>query len=287
MLLEGLFVFRPAVKQIKYTIAQLVATKQQTQQINEELVETNRSLAATKEALLEATNLKFRQEMNEHKLRSTYLIEGQEEERKRVAREIHDGLGQMLTALKYGIEKISDSMQDTEIARHNFSEIQQLVSQTISEARTISFNLMPAVLSDFGLASALKLLTGQVASGSGIQVSFTTNWNGKRLAKNLETGLYRVSQEALHNAVKYAQANDIKVDLRIKKKHIQLTISDNGGGFTFDKRVLPAGETGLAHGISNMKERVFLMNGTIKIISNPESGTQIYVKVPLLPLAHV
>ncbi|MDQ4141345.1 MAG: sensor histidine kinase, partial [Bacteroidota bacterium] len=286
LLLEGLFVFRPAVTQIKSTIHLLLEAKQQTQLANEELIRANKSLAETKEALLEATNQKYQQEINEQKLRSTYLLEGQEEERKRVAREIHDGLGQMLTALKYGIEKISDSTDCSETAKKNFTELRHLVSQTITEARTISFNLMPAVLSDFGLASALKLLTNQLASGSNINVSFTTNWNGKRLAKNIEIGLYRVSQEALHNAVKYAQANQITVDLQAKKKYIHLQISDNGQGFTQDNLIMPSGKTGLAHGISNMKERVFLLNGEININSKPGQGTQIHVKVPFLAIDH-
>ncbi|QNF33405.1 type IV pili methyl-accepting chemotaxis transducer N-terminal domain-containing protein [Adhaeribacter swui] len=286
LLLEALFVFRPAVTQIKSTIKLLLEAKQQTQLANEELIRTNKSLAETKEALLEATNQKYQREINEQKLRSTYLLEGQEEERKRVAREIHDGLGQMLTALKYGIEKISDSMDGTETAQKNFTELRHLVSQTITEARTISFNLMPAVLSDFGLASALKLLSNQLASGSNINVSFNTNWNGKRLAKNIEIGLYRISQEALHNAVKYAQAKHITVDLQAKKKYIHLHIADNGQGFAPDALSVPSGKTGLAHGISNMKERVFLLNGLININSKPGEGTQIHVKVPYLALDH-
>ncbi len=286
LLLEALFVFRPAVTQIKSTISLLIQAKEQTQRVNEELRQANQSLAQTKEALLEATTQKYRQEINEQKLRSTYLMEGQEEERKRVAREIHDGLGQMLTALKYGIEKTSDALRDTETAQQNLNELRQLVSQTITEARTISFNLMPAVLSDFGLASALKLLTNQLASGAGVNISFTTNWNGKRLAKNVEIGLYRVSQEALHNAVKYAQATAITVDLYAKKKYIHLTISDNGQGFTYDKFSLPSRENSLAQGISNMKERVYLLNSEIAIKSQPGEGTQIHVKVPFLPFNH-
>ncbi len=286
LLLEALFVFRPAVTQIKSTIHLLLEAKQQTQLANEKLIRTNKSLAETKEALLEATNQKHQQEINEQKLRSTYLIEGQEEERKRVAREIHDGLGQMLTALKYGIERTSDAVPNTEAAQQQFNELRQLVSQTITEARTISFNLMPAVLSDFGLASALKLLTNQLASGSSLQISFTTNWNNKRLAKNIEIGLYRVSQEALHNAVKYAKANQITVALQAKKKYIHLTVSDNGQGFTQENLPVPSGKTGLAQGISNMKERVFLLNGFIFLNSKPGAGTHIHVKVPYLALDH-
>ncbi|RDC61484.1 ATP-binding protein [Adhaeribacter pallidiroseus] len=286
LLLEALLVFRPAVTQIKSTINQLIQAQEQTQKVNNELLQANKSLAETKEALLQATNQKYQQEINEQKLRSTYLIEGQEEERKRVAREIHDGLGQMLTALKYGIEKTSDAVPHTETTQQHLNELRQLVSQTITEARTISFNLMPAVLSDFGLASALKLLTNQLASGSSLNVSFTTNWIGKRLAKNTEIGLYRVSQEALHNAVKYAQAKHINVELQVKKRYIHLRISDNGQGFSPDNFSLTSEQTGLAHGISNMKERVFLLNGLININSKPGEGTQIHVKVPYLALDH-
>lgn len=286
LLLEGLFIFRPAVKQIKGTIGQLIASEQRTQKINQKLVQVNKSLEETKVALLEATDEKYRQQLNEQKLRSAYLIEGQEEERKRVALEIHDGLGQMLTALKFGIEKIGDSVSSHQTAQQNLEELRSLLSQTITEARTISFNLMPAVLSDFGISSALKLLTQQVASNAGINVTFTTNWNGKRLAKNLEIGLYRVSQEAIHNAVKYAEAKDITVELLHKKKFIYLSVLDNGQGFSQQKLLHKAGNSGPSHGISNMKERVYMINGEINIQSKPGQGTRIHVKVPLLTTHH-
>ncbi|WP_034256793.1 ATP-binding protein [Adhaeribacter aquaticus] len=282
LLLEGLFIFRPAVNQIQYTIGLLINSERRTQKINEELVQANKSLEETREALLEATNQKYLQQMNEQKLRAAYLIEGQEEERKRVAREIHDGLGQMLTALKFGIERIGDNLNDSETARNNMAGLQDLISQTISEARTISFNLMPAVLSDFGISSALKLLTAQVAANANVNVTFNTNWNGKRLLKNTEIGLYRVSQEALHNAVKYAGAKDITVELWSKKKYLHLTIADNGKGFKQERLAAQPKKTGLAHGISNMKERVSMINGEIEINSKAGKGTQINVKAPLL-----
>ena len=286
LVLEGLFIFRPAVRQIQRTIGQLIESELRTQKMNEELKQVNKSLEETKVALLQATNEKYQQQINEQKIRSAYLIEGQEEERKRVALEIHDGLGQMLTALKFGIEKISDAIPEQEQAKKNLEDLRNLVSQTITEARTISFNLMPAVLSDFGISSALKLLTAQVASGADINVTFNTNWNGKRLARNLEIGLYRVSQEALHNAVKYAGAKDITVELWHKKKYIHLTVLDNGRGFSQQKLSPKSRKTGLSHGISNMKERVYMINGEITIQSRSGQGTQIHVKIPLQPTDH-
>ncbi|MGV3588347.1 MAG: ATP-binding protein [Adhaeribacter sp.] len=286
LVLEGLFIFRPAVRQIQRTIGLLIDSEQRTHRVNEELVGVNKSLEETREALLRATEEKYRQQINEQKMRSAYLIEGQEEERKRVALEIHDGLGQMLTALKFGIEKIGDSVNSTETVQQDLEELRGLVSQAISEARTISFNLMPAVLNDFGISSALKLLTAQVASNAAVNVTFNTNWNGKRLARNLEIGLYRVSQEALNNAVKYAEATDITVELWHKKKYIHLTILDNGRGFSPQKLSTRSRKSGPSHGISNMKERVYIINGDININSQPGQGTQIHVKVPLLLTEH-
>lgn len=284
LLLEGLFIFRPAVAQIRHTIHRLMDSEQKTKQVNEELLLVNHSLEITKEALLKATTQKHLQEINEQKLRTSYLIEGQEEERKRIAREIHDGLGQMLTALKFGIEKVSDWVEDSEKGQQNLTNLRNLITQTITEARTISFNLMPAVLSDFGIASALKLLSSQVATSAGINVTFTHNCTNERLAKNIEIGLYRIAQEAIHNAVKYAQASEIIVDLSLKKKHIHLKINDNGQGFAYEEIESMTEKSSPAAGIINMKERAFIINGDLKITTKPGKGTQIHVRIPFINL---
>jgi len=286
LLLEGLLVFRPAVTQIRQTISLLVDSEKKTRVANAELQETNKMLAETREALLATTRQQHEKEISEQKLRSAYLIEGQEEERKRVALEIHDGLGQMLTALKYGIEKMSDTVSDTTKAQQHLKEVGQLVSQIITEARTISFDLMPAVLNDFGLSSALKLLSTQTSTNTGIPVSFVTNWSVQRFAKNIEIGLYRVAQEAIHNALKYAAATEITVELWLKKKFIHLNITDNGNGFNLENGPDFTSQNGLAHGISNMKARTFIINGEINIVSQPGEGTQIHVKIPLLSLSN-
>ncbi len=286
LLLEGLFIFRPAVEKIRQTIQRLIESEQKTKQINEELTRVNKSLEETREALLNATAQKHQQEINEQKVRTSYLIEGQEEERKRIAREIHDGLGQMLTAMKFGIEKVGDWVENSEKGQQNLNNLRNLISQTITEARTISFNLMPAVLSDFGIASALKLLAGQVAASAGITITFTNNWTNERLAKNVEIGLYRIAQEAIHNAIKYARASEITVDLSLKKKHIHLKIDDNGQGFAYEEFASKPGKNSPAAGISNMKERAFIINGDLKITTKPGKGTGIHVKIPFIPLYH-
>jgi signal transduction histidine kinase len=286
LLLEGFFIFRPAVNQIRHTIYKLTDSEQKTQQINQELITVNRSLEETKEALLKATTQKHLQEMNDQKIRSSYLVEGQEEERKRIARDIHDGLGQMLTALKFSIEKVGDWVEDSEKGRQNLDELRNLITQTIAESRTISFNLMPAVLSDFGIASALKLLSSQVSASAGINVTFINHWTSERLARNIEIGLYRIVQEAIHNAIKYAKASEITVDLFMKKNHIHLSIDDNGQGFSYDGYGSSARKNSPSAGISNMKERAFIINGDLKIKTKPGKGTHILVKIPLITLYH-
>ncbi len=275
---EGLLVFRPAVRKLRDTVGQLLTAETKATQMNEELLMLNQSLQEAKEELLAAANQKHLQQMSEQKVRAAYLIEGQEEERKRLARELHDGLGQMLTALKLGIEKMGAHGTFTEKGQKQLEELKALIGQTIGETRVISFNLMPAVLSDFGIASALKLLTSQTSNNTGSNITFHTNATGARLPKNIEIGLYRIAQEGIHNALKYAQADRIAVELVTKKKYIHLTIADNGKGFVYGEEEAQ----GVAHlGINNMQERSRLINGSMKIQSEPGKGTRIHIKLPV------
>jgi signal transduction histidine kinase len=184
----------------------------------------------------------------------------------------------MLTALKLGIENMGAHGTFSEKGQKMLAELKTLIGQTIQETRVISFNLMPAVLSDFGIASALKLLTSQTSNNTGFNITFNTNFNGARLPKNIEIGMYRIAQEGIHNALKYAQADRIAVELVTKKKYIHLIIADNGKGFLYGQEE----ENGIAHlGINNMQERSHMINGSMKIDSRPGKGTRIQIKVPV------
>ncbi len=284
LLVEGLLIFRPAVEKLRQTILQLLAAKNKAKQMNDELISLNQSLKEAKRELLEAAHQKHQQQMSEQKLRAAYLIEGQEEERKRLARELHDGLGQMLTALKLGIENVGTHASFTEKGFKAMEDLKSLIGQTIQETRTISFNLMPAVLSDFGIASALKLLTAQTASSTGANITFTSNFNGERLPKNIEVGMYRIAQEGIHNAIKYAQARRITVELVTRIKYVHLVIADNGKGFEFENVHADTEQNGIAHGIYNMQERAQMINGLMKIDSRPGKGTKIHFKLPMIYL---
>jgi signal transduction histidine kinase len=259
--LEGYFVFRPAVLSLRDSIRKLIEAEKETLRMNQELA---------------------KQKLREQTLRTGSLIEGQEEERKRLSRELHDGLGQMLTALKFGIENMGNYGTYTPKGEEALEELKKMVGQTIQETRTISFNLMPAVLNDFGISSALKLLVSQTASSTGLDITFKSSVNGERFAKNIEIGIYRIAQEGLNNALKYSKSDSISVELSSQKKFIHLTIKDKGKGFDYvEGSEKNFSAKGPENGIINMRERAQLLNGEIKITSGIGKGTQIKIKIPL------
>ncbi|MDJ1500726.1 histidine kinase [Xanthocytophaga agilis] len=282
LLLEALFVFRPAVYKLRQTILALIDAEYHTREMNEELKSLNQSLEETREELIAATQLKYTREIEEQRMRTAYVIQGQEEERKRLARDLHDDLGQMLTALKLGIENLDGGAEWTPKGRKRLDDIKQLIAQTINEVRMVSFNLMPSVLNDFGIVSALRLLTSQVdASSSSVQVLFHSNLTEERFSKDVEISLYRIAQESLNNAIKYAEADSIRVELLLKRKMLYLNIIDDGKGFNYSEFQQKAPKDRAYHGLMHMKERARLINGELTISSTIDEGTQIHVIVPL------
>ncbi|AKD54631.1 sensor histidine kinase [Spirosoma radiotolerans] len=302
----GFVIFRPAARRLKQTFAQLVEAESQTTAANKKLLNANRILKETRQKLFEATKLQYQQEIDDQKLRTSYLIAGQEEERKRLSRELHDGLGQMLTAIKLQIEGLEASLtraaatEQVGTAPHakNLKTLKSLVTQTIQETRTISNNLMPSVLSDFGIIPAIKMLAEQDRSDS-FDVTFETNFTSDmpRLNKNVEIMLYRVTQEAVSNAVKHAKPSHIHIELYERSTFLQLIVSDDGKGFQVPRKKQENG--GLkqkseingditnpselrppSQGLHNMQERTKLLNGKFKLQSAFGKGTKIQVSIP-------
>lgn len=280
LLFEGLFIFKPAVAKLRSTIKQLVTSEHKAKEINKKLAKVNESLKKTELELLNATQEKYKQQISEQKIRSTSLVKGQERERKRIARDIHDGVGQMLTALKLNIESIStEGLSEKERVR--LEEARSLIGKTIVETRTITFNLMPSVLSDFGIISAIKQLADQSSKSSDVVVVFSCPNEFNRLIKDIEIGLYRICQEAINNAIKYAQAKEITIELLINDNYSYLTIVDNGKGFNNKRPALDSDHIKINNGIFNMQERTNLLDGEFKIISSFGKGTKIYAKIPV------
>jgi len=232
-------------------------------------------------AIYSDVTARFRQSINEQKIRSSSLIDGQEKERKNIARELHDGLGQMLTALKFNFEGIKGGRSKSE--QEKIAEIRKQISDTIQETRRISFNLMPSVLNDYGLLPAVKHLADQVAKYHQIEVSVESDWKSERLGRQIETNLYRIIQEALNNAVKYAEADQVFIAIDRLTDCLRLEITDNGKGFLV-KEADRKKTAGSGNGITNIQERTDLINGEFQIKSAPGHGTRILIKVPCVVL---
>jgi PAS domain S-box-containing protein len=197
------------------------------------------------------------------------ILEGQEQERSRIAKDLHDGLGQMLTALKMNIRL-------SRIDEEKVASLYRLIDEAIQESIRISENILPAKLKDFDLATCLRSLCNGIDTASDIPVTFESLGQPTQIEQNQKVNLYRITQEAISNAIKHAQAESISVQLNEDETFIQLTIEDDGTGFStgtsFDKTV--------HHGLANMRERAEIMGGTLTIESDENRGTLIIVEVP-------
>ena len=287
LLIDALLIFRPVVTHTKNVIKKLTESDEALRLVNEnlaaanrELEETNRQLADTQRELLRATEEKYRLQIAEDTMRSAGLLEGQEEERRRFARELHDGIGQMLTGLKLHAEKLKVIPFPEPKHRQRFDEMCALIYDVIQTTRQTSHNLMPSVLDDFGLGPALQFLAEQTAHASGINVLFEGGSDEKRLNPAQEIGLYRIAQEALNNAVKHAEAKKIRIKWQHHNAQTILTVEDDGKGFllkTAPKKGRPIQPT---NGLNNMHTRTRLLNGELIIASKQKKGTVISVHLP-------
>ncbi len=210
-------------------------------------------------------------------------VQAQEDERRRIAREIHDGLGQMLTAIKFNLEILEDAITAGKEERERIDDMKNLLDSVMKEAREISYNLMPSVLDDFGLAPALQLLSEQFANRTDIKVQFQAHGITERLDPNLEIGLYRIAQESLNNVSKHAKATEVNLQIISRSDGIRLVIEDNGKGITTQPSLIRAtGKGGM--GLPGMRERASSIGGTLTIDSTPNNGTLITVEVPIIKL---
>jgi len=207
-------------------------------------------------------------------------VQAQEDERRRISREIHDGLGQMLTAIKFSLEILEDEITAGEDERTRIVDIKELLDNVMKEAREISYNLMPSVLDDFGLAPGLQLLCEQFSKGRELKVSFHAHDLADRFAPEIETGLYRIAQEALNNIAKHANATEVEVQIVRHKDKLRLSIEDDGKGMNLVQPARHSIEEG-GMGLVSMKERAASFKGTLIIDSTPGKGTTINVEIPL------
>lgn len=209
---------------------------------------------------------------------SAQLVQTQEEERAHISREIHDSLGQILTALQFELSAVANSMKtDRALAEQKLVASRQTLSDAIDEARNLCALLRPQLLDDFGLDIALKDYTKEFAKRWNIAIEYKSDNYERTLTNDIEISLYRVAQEALNNILKYANATQVTLKLEQQDGKIVLYIKDNGTGF--DPQALHK-NTQFHFGLIGMKERVEYLSGDFIISSEPGHGTLIKAIVP-------
>jgi PAS domain S-box-containing protein len=206
---------------------------------------------------------------------ASHLQDIREEERADMAREIHDELGQLLTALRFNISRIRSGLtgKDT-ILNEKINESIELVDTTIKTVRKIASELRPPILDEFGLAAALEWQNNQFASRTGIKCFFTCNNPEIVLSKGIAIGLFRVYQESLTNVARHSGATEVYTSFTFMDDHIVLSVKDNGHGFNIEE-IKSKNRLGLI----GMKERLKIMDGELIIESAPEQGTCLTVRV--------
>jgi len=210
------------------------------------------------------------------------LVNAQEDERQRIARELHDETGQKLTALGMGLAALETTLSQNDLARSNslLRNLREMNDQAITELRNIMANLRPAQLDDLGLVPALRWYVSQYqARCPTIHLQLNIERQPNRLPPEHETVLFRAVQEALTNIRRHAQATQVTLNLTKDHSTVRLEVIDNGVGF--DPKQPPRHEPGSGLGLPGMRERVALVNGRLEIDSGPGRGTRIVVELPL------
>tara|TARA_R110001583_G_scaffold43178_12_gene137290 strand:- start:2431 stop:3945 length:1515 start_codon:yes stop_codon:yes gene_type:complete len=223
------------------------------------------------------TQQNFEERMQQKKMQASQIVEGQEEERKRISKDIHDGIGQMLTALKFNIESID--IENKEKTIEKIAYLKDLTSDLIKGVRTATFNLTPPELSDHGIFPAIHKMTVELSKLTGKTILFENKAEKNiRFDSLAETNIYRVTQEAVNNAIKYAKASYILVTINFNNDILSIVIDDDGKGF--DPAILtqvPKNSSEGGMGLFFMKERIDYINGRIFINSELGKGTRITI----------
>jgi signal transduction histidine kinase len=202
------------------------------------------------------------------------LVHGQEIERQRMSKELHDGIGQMLTAIRLQVATLTSS-NDSDF-KENKKEVNEMIDETISEVKRISNNLMPSAISDLGLLPALENLFSKIPKEIQVDVIYTDFLKQINFTKQQEIGVYRILQEAINNSLKYAKAVHISLYIQIENiQFIQFRYEDNGIGFDLNK----INQQG--NGLINMKERAKMINADFSISSSENKGTLITLNIPI------
>lgn len=206
------------------------------------------------------------------------IVEAQEAERQRIARELHDETGQTLTAIGLGLRGVSTSLrQDVDKSAHNLRQLEGLITHSLNELQRVIADLRPSHLDDLGLAATLRWYAIDVRNRSPLEVNIVVIGEERSLPSEVKTALFRVTQEALTNTIKHADAQNALVRLVYGGQNVSVRVEDDGCGFDLAQIV---GSERTAWGIIGMEERASLLGGSFTIASNPGQGTQVEIVIP-------
>lgn len=243
----------------------------QMQQLNAEL--ESRVIKRTEQ--LQISNTKLLETQADLRRLSEELMRSTELERTRISREIHDQLGQLLTAIKMELRTIERvAGRDPAKVNERLSETFELVDETIRSIRRISSDLRPGILDDFGLEAAVEWQLKQFRERTGLEVGFETQVAGERVSKDMSTAAFRVLQEALTNIARHAEASKVKVLLRTTEEDLVLQVEDDGKGLHVD-----ASRRSL--GVVGMRERARQLGGSVTVANGAKGGVLVEMRVPL------
>ena len=201
----------------------------------------------------------------------------QEKERKRIAEDIHDGLGSVLSAAKLKLSALKDNNANlTEEQKEKYLSTLSLLDEASTELRSISHNIMPAALSKLGLIAAFENVTEKISSHSPVKIQFEAHDFDSRLEESIEMSIYRIVLELLNNTVKHAKATNAVVQLIKYPDFINITVEDNGKGFEYEKAVID--KKGI--GLGNIESRVNYLKGKMDVESSLGKGTITIIDIP-------
>jgi signal transduction histidine kinase len=238
-----------------------------------------RELNERLEDLVQMRTQKLRDAARRHAMLSRKVLVVQEEERARLSRELHDELGQVLTALQYELGWLQRKATDhPDEAAHSFRNAIEMVDRAATELRRICKALRPPLLDDLGVKAALKQLVEEFEKHSNLACDLSLPADGaeERISDGASLCVYRVLQESLHNAMRHADASAVRISLAREGNHLVLSVRDDGRGFGADDPSTTQGS-----GIAGMRERAHLVDGVIRIESSPRQGTTVVLRVPL------
>jgi len=255
--------------------------EQRVQERTRELTETNHKLESAIAVQAETENA-LRKSEKELRLLSKQLLNAQENERRRIALDLHDNVSQTLAAMKFRIEHaLNESVDSTPNPGEMSRILVPLVQETIDEVRNMYMRLRPSILDDLGLAATLAWLRRDYQDAHpDIDTRIDINMADSEIADDLKIVIYRVVQEALENVARHSKASQVRVSLDRNNNKVELTVQDNGTGFRLED-VMSVDDSLRGMGLSGMRERIELVGGKLTVSGGEGEGATIYASIPI------